>query len=64
MSDYDHVGRSTDLDSHGLAPAVQPDPRAQSGGHGMEEVRGSNPLSSTDVMPSERHFQLSVLGQP
>jgi hypothetical protein len=29
--------------------------------HGMEEVRGSNPLSSTNVMPSQRRFRLSVL---
>jgi hypothetical protein len=25
MSDYDPVERSTDLDGHGLAPAVEPD---------------------------------------
>ena len=47
MSDYDPIERSTDLDGHGLAPAVEPDRCAQSGGHGMEEVRGSSPLSST-----------------
>ena len=43
MSDYDPVERSTDLDSHGLAPAVEPDRCAQSGGYGMEEVKGAFP---------------------
>jgi hypothetical protein len=47
MSDFDPIKWSTRLDGHGLAPAVEPDQYAQWGGHGMEEVRGSNPLSST-----------------
>ena len=50
MSDFDPIKWSTRLDGHGLAPAVEPDQYAQWGGHGMEEVRGSNPLSSTHVM--------------
>jgi hypothetical protein len=51
MSDFDPIKWSTRLDGHGLAPAVEPDQYAQWGGHGMEEVRGSNPLSSTDYPP-------------
>ena len=47
MSDFDPIKWSTRLDGHGLAPAVEPDQYAQWGGHGMEEVRGSSPLSST-----------------
>ena len=38
MSDYDAANRSTDLDSHGLPPAVEPDRCAQLDGHGMEAV--------------------------
>jgi hypothetical protein len=45
VSDYDPVEPSTDLDSHGLAPAVEPDRRSQPSGHGMEEVSGSSPLA-------------------
>jgi hypothetical protein len=39
VSDYDPVERSTDLDNHGLAPAVEPDRYARVREHGMEEVR-------------------------
>ena len=46
MCDYSPVERSSDLDSHGLAPAVEPGGCAQPDGHGMEELRGSNSLSS------------------
>ena len=49
MSDFDPTKWSTRLDGHGLAPAVEPDQYAQWGGHVMEEVRGSSPLSSTIV---------------
>jgi hypothetical protein len=38
VSYYDPIPRSTDLDSHGLAPAVEADRCAQSGEHGMEAV--------------------------
>jgi hypothetical protein len=49
MSDYDPVERSTDLDGYGHAPVVELDICAKWCGHGMEEVRGSNPLSSTHL---------------
>ena len=62
MSDYDPIDPSTDLDCHGLAPGVEPDPCAQSGGYGMEEVglscmqrtHGSSVLKSNTPLESVR----------
>jgi hypothetical protein len=58
MSDFDPIKWSTRLDGHGLAPAVEPDQYAQWGGHGMEEVRGSSPLSSTAKVLVRAHLIL------
>ena len=61
MSDFDPIKWSTRLDGHGLAPAVEPDQYAQWGGHGMEEVRGSNPLSSTPRFSLVRTEPITVV---
>jgi hypothetical protein len=62
VSDYDPVERSTDLDSHGLAPAVEPDRCAQSGGHGMEEVTGRISKASPTLTESTAPLGLRVYG--
>jgi hypothetical protein len=61
MSDFDPIKWSTRLDGHGLAPAVEPDQYAQWGGHGMEEVRGSSPLSSTHYLSWSGAKRISVI---
>ena len=68
MSDYDPDERSTDLDGHGLAPAVEPDRCAQSGGHGMEEVRVSVGVRRSAPLPCRwswwsrpRYLSLDIL---
>jgi hypothetical protein len=48
VSDCDPDNWSTDVDADGHQSAAESDRYARPHGHGMEEVRGSNPLSFTD----------------
>jgi hypothetical protein len=63
LSDFDPTYQTTDVDNHGHAVGVNPDWCGHPSRHGVEEVRGSNPLSSTasdQDLPSRRHRRAVV----